>query len=87
MKAQKNDERDAEAIAKAATRPMMRFVELKSEAQLDAQILHRARTRLVGQPVGVGEYEIQGLSLVGGAALLEERCVLGERQQRDTSST
>src|SRR5215212_3849581 len=47
VKAQKNDERDAEAIAEAATRPTMRFVELKSEAQLDAQILHRAR--LVGQ--------------------------------------
>jgi transposase len=27
----------------------MRFVELKSEAQLDAQILHRVRTRLVGE--------------------------------------
>ena len=35
VKAQKNDERDAEAIAEAATRPTMRFVELKSEAQLD----------------------------------------------------
>src|SRR4028119_1098247 len=49
VKAQKNEERDAEAIAEAATRPTMRFVELKSEAQLDAQILHRARTRHVGQ--------------------------------------
>src|SRR5829696_3848013 len=49
VKAQKNDERDAEAIAEAASRPTMRFVELKSEAQLDAQILHRARSRLVGQ--------------------------------------
>jgi transposase len=49
VKAQKNDERDAEAIAEAATRPTMRFVELKTEEQLDAQILHRARTRLVGQ--------------------------------------
>ena len=29
-KAQKNDDRDAEAIAEAATRPTMRFVELKS---------------------------------------------------------
>jgi transposase len=28
VKAQKNDERDAEAIAEAATRPTMRFVEL-----------------------------------------------------------
>jgi transposase len=33
-KAQKNDDRDAEAIAEAATRPTMRFVELKSEDQL-----------------------------------------------------
>ena len=30
VKAQKNDERDAEAIAEAATRPTMRFVALKS---------------------------------------------------------
>ena len=39
VKAQKNDERDAEAIAEAATRPTMRFVELKSEEQLDMQTL------------------------------------------------
>src|SRR5271165_5520681 len=37
VKAQKNDDRDAEAIAEAATRPTMRFVELKSEEQLDMQ--------------------------------------------------
>ncbi len=49
VKAQKNDDRDAEAIAKAATRPTMRFVELKSEEQLDMQTLHRARDRLVGE--------------------------------------
>jgi transposase len=49
VKAQKNDERDAEAIAEAATRPTMRFVELKAEAQLDMQTLHRARDRLVGE--------------------------------------
>ena len=49
VKAQKNDNRDAEAIAEAATRPTMRFVELKSEAQLDTQTLHRARDRLVGE--------------------------------------
>ncbi len=47
VKAQKTDERDAEAIAEAATRPTMRFVPLKSEAQLDLQTLHRARQRLV----------------------------------------
>lgn len=49
VKAQKNDDRDAEAIAEAATRPTMRFVGLKSEEQLDMQSLHRARDRLVGE--------------------------------------
>jgi transposase len=34
-KAQKNDGRDAEAIAEVALRPRTRFVELKSETQLD----------------------------------------------------
>ncbi|KTR04541.1 transposase [Aureimonas ureilytica] len=49
VKAQKNDDRDAEAIAEAATRPTMRFVDLKSDEQLDIQSLHRARDRLVGE--------------------------------------
>ena len=49
IKAQKNDDRDAEGIAEAATRPTMRFVELKSQDQLDVQTLHRSRDRLVGE--------------------------------------
>jgi transposase len=49
VKAQKNDERDAEAIAEAATPPTMRFVEIKSEAQLEVQSLHRVRGRLVAE--------------------------------------
>jgi len=49
VKAQKTDDRDAEAIAETATRPTMRFASLKSEAQLDLQILHRARRRLVAE--------------------------------------
>lgn len=48
VKAQKNDDRDAEAIAEAATRPTMRFIELKTQEQLDIQSLHRVRSRLVG---------------------------------------
>jgi transposase len=48
VKAQKNDDRDAEAIAEAATRPTMRFVPVKSQEQSDLQSLHRARERLVG---------------------------------------
>ena len=49
IKAQKNDDRDAEGIAEASTRPTMRFVELKSQDQLDMQTLHRSRDRLVGE--------------------------------------
>ena len=49
IKAQKNDDRDAEGIAEAATRPTMRFVELKAQDQLDMQTLHRSRDRLVGE--------------------------------------
>src|SRR3546814_8998599 len=47
VRAQKNDESDAAGIAEAATRPTMRFVELKSQDRLDLQTLHRARSRLV----------------------------------------
>ena len=35
VKAQKNDERDAEAICEAVQRPTMRFVPIKTEDQLD----------------------------------------------------
>jgi len=49
VKAHKNDELDAEAIAEAATRPTMRFVSIKSESQSDIQSLHRARERLVSE--------------------------------------
>jgi transposase len=45
----KNDDLDAEAIAEAASRPTMRFVEVKSQAQSDIQALHRARERLVSE--------------------------------------
>jgi hypothetical protein len=45
-KGQKNDFRDAEAIAEAVQRPTMRFVGTKSADQLDLQALHRVRERL-----------------------------------------
>lgn len=47
VKTQKNDHRDAEAIAEAVRRPQMRFVPIKSLEQHDIQILHRHRQRLV----------------------------------------
>ena len=52
-KGQKNDFRDAEAIAEAVQRPTMKFVATKSGEQLDLQALHRVRERLVGQRTGV----------------------------------
>lgn len=48
VKAQKNDDCDAEAIAEAATRSTMRLVKIKSEAQLDMQsLLVSERTALI----------------------------------------
>ena len=42
-KGQKNDFRDAEAIAEAVQRPTMKFVAIKTVEQLDLQGLHRIR--------------------------------------------
>jgi transposase len=72
VKAQKNDDRDAEAIAEAATRPTMRFVELKNEAQLDMQSLHRARDRLVGERTALIN-QLRGLLLERGIVVPKGR--------------
>ena len=50
---QKNDYRDAEAIAEAVQRPTMKFVATKTVDQLDLQALHRVRERLVSQRTGI----------------------------------
>jgi transposase len=52
-KGQKNDFRDAEAIAEAVQRPTMKFVATKSADQLDLQALHRVRERMVSQRTGI----------------------------------
>ena len=52
-KGQKNDFRDAEAIAEAVQRPTMKFVATKTAEQLDLQALHRVRQRLVSQRTGI----------------------------------
>jgi len=52
-KGQKNDFRDAEAIAEAVQRPTMKFVATKTADQLDLQALHRGRERLVSQRTGI----------------------------------
>ena len=47
-KGQKNDFRDAEAIAEAVQRPTMKFVAIKTADQLDLQALHRV-SRSIGR--------------------------------------
>jgi transposase len=58
-KGQKNDFRDAEAIAEAVQRPTMKFVATKTADQLDLQALHRVRERMVSQRTGIINPECQ----------------------------
>lgn len=89
VKAQKNDDRDAEAIAEAATRPIMRFVELKSEARLDVQTLHRARDRLVSERTSLTN-QIRSLLLERGHVAAQGRArlrgLLAELLDGDTAA-
>jgi len=75
VKVQKNDERDAEAIAEAATRPTMRYVEIKSETQLEVQSLHRVRGRLVAERTALIN-QLRALMLERGIAVPQGRCKL-----------
>src|ERR1700684_3847418 len=67
-KGQKNDFRDAEAIAEAVQRPTMKFVATKTADQLDLQALHRVRERLVSQRTGIIN-QIRGFLLERGIAV------------------
>ena len=60
VKSNKNDSRDAEAIAEAVTRPTMRFVPTKDVDQQDIQALHRVRERLMGERTALVN-EVHGL--------------------------
>lgn len=65
VKVHKNDDRDAEAIAEAATRPTMSFVGIKSEEQLDLQVIHRLRERLVHNRTRL-IYQVRGFLMERG---------------------
>jgi transposase len=71
-KGQKNDFRDAEAIAEAVQRPTMKFVPTKTAEQLDLQALHRVRERLVSQRTGVIN-QIRAFLLERGIAVRQGR--------------
>ena len=71
-KGQKNDFRDAEAIAEAVQRPTMKFVATKTVEQLDLQALHRVRERLVSQRTGIIN-QIRAFLLERGVAVRQGR--------------
>ena len=71
-KGQKNDFRDAEAIAEAVQRPTMKFVATKTADQLDLQALHRVRERLVRQRTGISN-QIRAFLLERGIAVRQGR--------------
>src|ERR671918_751782 len=68
VKSNKNDMRDAEAIAEAVTRPTMRFVPIKDIDQQDIQALHRVRERLIGARTALIN-EVHGLMQEYGIVL------------------
>jgi transposase len=74
----KNDDRDAEGIAEAASRPTMRFVELKSQDQLDMQSLHRVRDRLISQRTSLMN-QIRALLLERGYIMPQGKAKLAKR--------
>ena len=64
-KSNKNDFIDAEAIAEAVTKENMRFVQVKTQEQLDVQAMHRVRDRLVQRRTALIN-EIRGFLLERG---------------------
>lgn len=70
VKSGKNDANDAEAICEAASRPNMRYVEVKSAEQQAGQALHRIRSRLIRARTALVN-EIRGL--LGEFGLVEAR--------------
>ena len=64
-KSNKNDFIDGEAIAEAVTKENMRFVQIKTEEQLDVQAMHRVRDRLVQRRTALIN-EIRGFLLERG---------------------
>ncbi|CAX55708.1 Transposase, probable fragment [Erwinia pyrifoliae Ep1/96] len=76
VKSNKNDFVDAEAICEAASRPSMRFVQPRTEAQQAVRVLHRVRKSLVRDKVKTA-HQMQafllefGISMPIGAAVIK----------------
>ena len=86
VKSNKNDRRDAEAIAEAVTRPTMRFVPIKEIAQQAIQALHRVRERLISERTALinevhGLMHEYGIVMPKGVAKFRQAVV--EKLERD----
>jgi hypothetical protein len=86
VKSNKNDMRDAEAIAEAVTRPTMRFVPIKEINQQDIQALHRVRERLISERTALinevhGLMHEYGIVMPKGVAKFRQAVV--EKLERD----
>ena len=68
VKSNKNDAKDAEAIAEAVRRPNMRFVGIKSVEQQDIQSIHRVREGFIKRRTATAN-EIRGLLLEYGITI------------------
>src|SRR5499427_2453324 len=91
VKGQQNDYNDAEAIAEAALRPNLRFVQEKSQDQLDLQACHRVRSRLVSRRTAtinqIRAFLIeQGITVRSGARALRNSLFAILENRRDEIS-
>src|SRR5712671_8107352 len=92
VKGQKNDYNDAEAIAEAALRPNLRFVQEKSQDQLDLQACHRVRAPLVSRRTAtinqIRAFLIeQGIAVRTGARALRNSLMAILENRQDEIST
>ena len=75
VKSNKNDARDAEAICEAVTRPSMRFVVVKSQAQQDVLALHRVRALLIRERTALMN-QMRGLLAESGIVIAQGSATL-----------
>lgn len=77
-KRQKNDQRDAEAIAEAASRPRMATVPAKSVEQHEIQMMHRVREGWIGMRTAICN-QIRGHLMEVGIVLAQGRATVRRR--------
>lgn len=78
VKSNKNDARDAEAIAEATTRANMRFSALKTVEQQEVLLLHRTRSRVVAARTALAN-QVRGFLLEFGIVVPQGIAVLRRR--------